>query len=156
MNLTYNLEEYTNRPIIRLDTIFRGCTALLDTGALFPLWTKDTSLLVQPGAKLLKKNTAFSGLGGKTYGDIYTITLNLGDILFPNMHIMAAPDDRIPGYFIFSATMFQKMIYTIDNISKKLTITTPDNQLCYHLSILDKNGNVHVLCTDSPNTLHES
>lgn len=152
MTLIYNLEEYANRPIIRLDTIFRGCTALLDTGALFPLWTKDTRLLVQMGAKLLRKNVAFSGFGGKACGDIYTITLNMGEILFPNMHIMAAPDDRIPGYFIFSATMFQKMIYTIDNPSKKLIVVTPDNQLCYNVSVIDEKGNLHVLCTAAQNS----
>lgn len=149
MKLIYNLEEYANRPIIRLDTIFRGCTALLDTGALFPLWTKSPHLLVQMGAKLLMKNVGFSGFGGKTYGDLYTITLNMGEIIFPNMHIMVSPDDTIPGYFIFSATMFQKMIYTIDNVSKKLIVVTPDNQLCYHVSIIDNKGNIHVLCTSS-------
>lgn len=50
MNVRLDLEEYTNRPIIKLDNIFPGCNALLDTGALFPLWTKDVELLKSLGA----------------------------------------------------------------------------------------------------------
>lgn len=41
MEVTFNLEPNVNRPIIRLDNIFKGCTALLDTGAVFPVWTKS-------------------------------------------------------------------------------------------------------------------
>lgn len=61
MEVTFNLEPNVNRPIIRLDNIFKGCTALLDTGAVFPVWTKSVVLLRQLGAILYKKNLTFSG-----------------------------------------------------------------------------------------------
>jgi hypothetical protein len=54
----------SDRPIVKLDYIFSGCTALIDTGALFPVWTKDTKLLEQLGAKLVKKDVGFNGFGG--------------------------------------------------------------------------------------------
>lgn len=152
MKLIYNLEENTNRPIIRLDDLFKGCNALLDTGAIFPLWTKDKFLLIALGAKLYRTNVSFTGFGGTTKGDVYIINLKFGSIYYPRLQIMACKNDKIPGYFIFSATMFQKMSYTIDNITKKLYIVTPDNQLCYNLSILDSNGKIHVLCTNFTNT----
>lgn len=54
MEIIYNLEENVNRPILKLDEIFSGCTALVDTGAVFPVWTKDEKLLEQLGGKLVQ------------------------------------------------------------------------------------------------------
>lgn len=34
MEMIYRLEDKANRPIIKLDQLFPGCTALLDTGAI--------------------------------------------------------------------------------------------------------------------------
>lgn len=39
----------------RLDDLFPGCTALIDTGALFPVWTKSRELLEALGAENVKK-----------------------------------------------------------------------------------------------------
>ena len=38
-------------------------------------------------------------------------TLHLGKLIYPQMHIMACENDDIPGYFIFSATMFKNTVY---------------------------------------------
>lgn len=40
MDLRFDLVVGANRPIIELNEIFKGCTALLDTGAILPVWTK--------------------------------------------------------------------------------------------------------------------
>jgi hypothetical protein len=136
----------SDRPIVKLDYIFNGCTALIDTGALFPVWTKDTKLLEQLGAKLVKKDVGFNGFGGKAIGDLYEITIKIGALIFPYMNIIACKNEDIPGFFIFSATMFKNAIYTIDDINKKFIIRTVDNQICRNLKIRDKNGQIHVLC----------
>lgn len=39
MEQRFDLEVSADRPILRLDYLFSGCTALIDTGALFPVWT---------------------------------------------------------------------------------------------------------------------
>lgn len=72
MEQIFNLDASANRPIILLDNIFNGCTALMDTGALFPIWTKDVKLLKALGAELVKKNINFGGFGGNAKGDIYS------------------------------------------------------------------------------------
>ena len=41
MEQIFDLEVSADRPILRLDDLFPGCTALIDTGALFPVWTKS-------------------------------------------------------------------------------------------------------------------
>lgn len=145
MEVIYNLEKGTNRPIIKLDDIFPGCTALLDTGAIIPVWTKDTELLKKLGAVLHAKDVKFSGFGGETKGDLYKMNLKLGNIIYPGLPIVVHNDDEIPGYFIFSATMFKDMIYTIDDIAKKIILIFKDNQVCRNLSVVDTEGKIKVL-----------
>ena len=144
MDFTLQLDESANRPIIKLDSLFEGCTALLDTGAILPLWTKSVELLEGLGGKLVKKDVSFSGFGGKVKGDLYSITLQLGSILYPNMYLIAYNDESLPGFFLFSATMFQDMSFTVNNKAHSITIM-PGNQVCYHLKIEDSGGNLHVL-----------
>lgn len=86
MEQRFDLEMSADRPILRLDYLFPGCTALIDTGALFPVWTKSRELLEALGAKVCKRNVLFSGFGGNVYGDIYTFTLQLGSLIYPEMH----------------------------------------------------------------------
>lgn len=89
MEIVYRLEDKTNRPIIRLNEIFPGCTALLDTGAIIPVWTKDVGLLQRLGARIQKQDIAFSGFVGKTKGDLYKIDLVLDKIIFPGILYLA-------------------------------------------------------------------
>ncbi len=146
MEQEFDLEVSADRPILRLDHLFPGCTALFDTGALFPVWTKNRELLEALGAKIFKRNVLFSGFGGDVHGDIYTFTLQLGNLIYPEMHIMACENNDIPGYFIFSATMFKKTVYTINDIEKKFIIVKQDNQICRNIVIKDADGIMHVLC----------
>ena len=106
MEMIYRLEDKANRPIIKLDQLFPGCTALLDTGAIIPVLDK---------------------------------------IIFPDLPIIVHNNDNIPGYFIFSATMFKNMIYTINDITKQFIVVYPDNQVCQHIKIIDSNGKISVL-----------
>ncbi len=146
MEQRFELDVSASRPVLRLDHLFPGCTALIDTGALFPVWTKNRDLLEALGAKICKRNVLFSGFGGNVSGDIYTFTLQLGNLIYPEMHIMACENNDIPGYFIFSATMFKNTVYTIDDIEKKFIIVTQDHQICRNIIIKDENGIMHVLC----------
>lgn len=41
------------------------------------------------GGKLIKKNVPFTGFGGTAFGNLYQVTLEIGDLIFPNMHIVA-------------------------------------------------------------------
>ena len=53
MQLTLKLDENARRPVVKLDW-FYGCRALLDTGALFPVWTGSEKILDKLGAKYQK------------------------------------------------------------------------------------------------------
>ena len=53
--------------------IDKGIMAMLDTGALYPVWTKSEELLVKLlNAKLVKDRVPVSGFGGTTEGNAYT------------------------------------------------------------------------------------
>lgn len=145
MENTYSLQADVNRPIIHLEKLFPGCTALIDTGAVIPVWTKSVELLKELGAKLYKKDMPFSGVGGETKGDMYKLDLTLGDFVYPGLPIVVHEDNNIPGFFIFSATMFQDMVYTIDDIRKQFIVKAEDNQVCRNLSVKTSNGKTVVL-----------
>ena len=141
----FNMQNDADRPIIMLDSIFPGCTALIDTGAIIPVWTKDVELLKELGAQLVKKDVSFSGFGGETKGDLYKLDLQLAELFYPGLPIVVHENNKIPGFFIFSATMFNKMIYTIDDIRKQFEVRIEDNQICRNLSLQMADGRVVVL-----------
>lgn len=134
-----NLDASFDRPVIVLDDFFMGCSGLIDTGALFPIWTKgiDFFKTVFPDAILVKKDREFSGFGGKTKGDLYKIDFVLKDFIYPQMPIIVCQNDEIPGYFLFSATMFSKMDYSIKNSTKEFFLEPIDNQKCFNVTIGD-------------------
>lgn len=138
--MVFNLDNTVERPLLYLNEIFDGCTGLLDTGALIPMWTKslDLFLKVFPLATLVRKDSIFSGFGGSAYGDLYRIDFQLGEMIFPNMPIVVYPDENIPGFLLLSATMFSKTDYAIKNSSNTLSIELLDNQRCFNLVIGDE------------------
>ena len=143
--ITLDLDEKQQRPIAILDN---GLNALIDTGAYLPVWLDQESILVNDlGAQMIKKNVPFTGFGGTTQGDLYQVTLQVGELIYPNMSIVANSELNAPFNMILSATMFQHMIYEIDDYRHKFNITVPDGEsMVRNLRVIDRNGSLHVLC----------
>lgn len=123
--------------------------ALLDTGAFFPIWTAEERILNDLGGKIVKQDVCFSGFGGTTKGNLYELQkLIIGDLIFPNTHIVACKDLKyVPFQLILSATMFYGLIYEIDAKYYKFNVTIPDNESnVRYLRIEDSNGRLHILC----------
>ena len=57
------------------------------------------------------------------------------------MPIVAKPMENLNCHMILSATMFEKMVYTIDTINKRFILDTTDNQIVRVLRISDEYGN---------------
>lgn len=143
-----NMNNKYQRPIIELKSWY-NFEALLDTGAFFPIWTADEDILEALGGRCIKKEILFGGFGGETKGNLYELqSMLIGDLIFPNMHIIACNDlKNVPFQLILSATMFQNLIYEIDNKHHKLNVTIPDDESTVrNLRIKDSNGRLHVLC----------
>lgn len=64
MEQRFDLEVSADRPILRLDHLFPGCTALIDTGALFPVWTKTEVYLKRWERKCAKGTFCLAVLAG--------------------------------------------------------------------------------------------
>ena len=145
---TLNINDGYQRPIIELKT-WHNLDALLDTGAFFPVWTMDESILKELGGKCIRKDVIFGGFGGETKGNLYELpSILIGDLIFPNTHIVACKDLKIlPFQLILSATMFHNLIYEIDNKNHKLNVTVPDGESTIrNLRIEDSNGRLYILC----------
>lgn len=142
------LNKDFQRPIIYLSN-WHGLNALLDTGALFPVWTAPETILLSLGGVLLQKDVVFGGFGGKTQGNLYQLNqLSIGKLIFPKMTIIACDDlKNVPYHILLSATMFQHLRYEIDDENHKFNVTVPDREGCVrNLKIQDKNGQLQVLC----------
>lgn len=143
--ITLRLDKRQQRPVVLLkDTL----SALLDTGAYLPVWVDDEAILAEDlGAALIKKNIPFTGFGGTAQGNLYQVTIEVGDLIFPNMHIIANNDMHVPFNMILSATMFQNLIYEIDDKNHKLNISIPDEEsIIRNLKIKESNGKLHIMC----------
>lgn len=142
--MTLPLDEFQQRPVVRLNRL----RALLDSGAYIPVWVDDEDILVDTfGAALVKKGVSFTGFGGTAKGNLYQITLQIGELVYPNMIIIANSDLDVPFNLILSATMFQNLIYEVDDKHHRLNVTIPDDESAVrNLHIVDKNGQLHILC----------
>jgi len=143
MQLTLKLDASARRPVVKLDW-FNGCRALLDTGALFPVWTANGNSLQQLGAKLIKEKVNFGGFGGDAEGSLYRIDFQLGGLIFKDMPIVATNMKDLNCHLILPATMFDKMVYEIDTINHALNVDTKDNQLIRILKVSDDSGKISV------------
>lgn len=152
IQFTLDLDSTSQRPIVMLRN-FYNISALLDTGSSFPIWTDDEEILVSLlNANFIKKGVTFGGFGGQARGNLYTLNLSLGKLIFPNMHIIACNDLNVPFNMILSATMFRNLIYEIDDRNHKLNVTIPNNESSIrNLIIEDKNGKLHILCNSKIN-----
>lgn len=145
MQITLQLDDKARRPIANLSW-FNGCRALIDTGALFPIWNKNEDVLVKKlGAVLIKKNILFGGFGGEAQGNLYRVNFELNGLHYLDMPIVASKLIRANWSMIISATMFDGMIYEIDTVHKKLNINVEDNQPVRILRLSDDdNRNISV------------
>ena len=126
---TLRLDRKQQRPVVLLKN---ALTALVDTGAFIPVWTDDEEILENVlDAELVKEKVPFIGFGGIAFGNLYQVTIEVGDLIFPNMHIVANNELDTSYNLILSATMFQNLIYEIDDITFKK----------YYQRIYKKTGN---------------
>ena len=143
--ITFQLDHRQQRPVLKLEGKLR---ALLDTGAYIPVWTDDEEVLAHNmGAELVAKNVSFTGFGGTAIGNLYKVTLRVGELIYPNMSILANQDLDTPFNLILSATMFQNLIYEVDDKNHRFNVSIPDEEsMVRNLRIEDKNGIIHILC----------
>ena len=142
------LDEVYQKPLVDLAD-WHNIDALLDTGALFPVWTAKEELLPKLGARFIKADVPFSGFGGETKGNLYRLKeFRVGELIFPDMPVVTSNEmAKEPYHMILSATMFQKLIYTIDDKNHALTIEIPEGENPErHMRIYDSNGKLYVLC----------
>ena len=141
---TLRLDATQQRPVVLLKN---SLTALLDTGAYIPVWTDEEDILASVmGGKLVKRNVPFTGFGGIAYGNLYQVTFEVGDLVFPNMHIVANSELNTSYNLILSATMFDGLIYEIDTKAHRLNVSVPDEEsIVRNLMIVDKNEKIFIL-----------
>ena len=142
---TLPLDDTQRRPTILLN---EALTALFDTGAYMPIWTDDENILISElDGKLVKENVPFTGFGEETTGNLYQVTITVGQLIFPNMHIIANSELETSYNLILSATMFEGLSYEINTHTHNIVFTVfKDEDLVRNIVIEDKDGEIHVLC----------
>lgn len=145
---TLELNKNFQRPIVYLNS-WHGINALLDTGALFPVWTASEDVLKSLGGICIRKNIKFGGFGGETEGSLYRLSgVTIGKLIFPELMVVSSRNLKsVPYHVILSATMFRELIYEIDDKNHRLNITIPNGESTIrNLTIEDSNGRLYVLC----------
>ena len=144
----FSLELYSTiqRPVIYLPH-WHKFDAMLDTGALFPVWVDDESILSDLGATCVSENVEFGGIGGNVNGKMYKLPyLKLGELIYPQLPVVAH-SMNVPCNILLSATMFSNLRYEIDDENHMLNITIPDVQSCVrNMFIRNEKGHLQVLC----------
>ena len=146
--MTLKLDIDQQRPVV---IVGGNMTALLDTGAYIPVWTDEESILSEKlGAELVAEGVTFTGFGGETSGNLYKVTLQVGELVYPNMSIVANAELDTPFNLILSATMFQSLIYEVDDKNHRFNVTVPDGESTVrNLRIENSDGRIFVLCNSA-------
>lgn len=154
IEIAIQLNKNTRRPIVLLDW-FRGCRALIDTGALIPIWTAKDTDLIELGATLERKNVSFGGFGGEAVGNQYRISFKLGSIVYVDMPIIAKEMSGLSCHMILPATMFTGMVYTINDKEKTFGLRILDNQPVRNLRLSTDTGDLSVYLAGTYETVEE-
>lgn len=155
MQITIQLDDKARRPIANLNW-FNGCRALIDTGALFPIWNKSEDMLVKKlGAVLKERDVIFGGFGGKAKGNLYRVNFELNGIYYIDMPIVASKLLGANWNMIISAAMFDGMAYEIDTVNKRLNIDTKDSQPVRILRLSNDNNNISVYLAGTYETAND-
>ena len=143
------LDTVYQRPVITLDN-FHNLKAMIDTGAVYPVWMSGEERLRRLGAVKKRDSVPFGGLGGMTNGALYKIPIfQLGDLLYPDMGIIAHRSS-FPVPLLLPATMFNNLIYEINNKTHRLNITVPDDEsISRNLVIKYENERLYVFCSSA-------
>ncbi len=145
----FTLDLYKNiqRPVIYLAD-WHKFDAMLDTGALFPVWVDEEKALIKLDAECIKEKVTFGGFGGEAIGNLYRLPyFKIGELIFPGLPVISCKV-KAPCHMILSASMFSKLRYEIDDEHHKLNVTIPDTQSTVrNLTIWDENGHLQVLCS---------
>lgn len=146
--MIFQLDRDQQRLVLKLEG---GLRALLDTGAYIPVWTDDENVLVKNmKAEFVAREVSFTGFGGTATGNLYKVSLQVGELYYPNMSIVANQDLDTPFNMILSATMFQNLIYEVDDKNHMFNVSIPDEESTVrNLRIEDKDGKVHILCNSA-------
>ena len=144
---TMRLNRANQRPIAILKE-WHKFSAMIDTGALYPVWVEDTKILDRLNAEKIDDEIRFGGFGGDAYGAIYKIPyFRFGELIYPGLHIIAHRM-HLPCQMIVSATMLQDMIYEIDDKNHRMNVTIPDDQSnVRNVRIRREDGLLKVLCS---------
>ena len=82
-------------------------------------------------------------------GTLYRIpTFRCGTLLYPEFPIIASRMD-LPCQMLLSTTMFNRLIYEVDDCNHKFNVTIPEKEShVRNLAVEDRNGKLHVLCVN--------
>ena len=147
-----SLDSDADRPIFELHE-HAGIYALLDTGARFPVWTASVKALLALGAKLVKKDVEYSGVGGTAKGDIYRIPILIigsktNALTFPQLPVITSKDfNDAPFGLILSNTMFRHLEFTVNDKTHSLIIRVPDDETDVRNAIVNLDNGFQVLFT---------
>ena len=148
---TYNLDKKENSPVIVIPW-FHNCRVLIDTGSTMPMWLKSIVPLKIKGAVQQDRQIELRGVGGKTSGTLYKVNFDFGNIHFKDLPVIHKEIKVADAYMILPATLFEGMVYEINNIEHTFKVKV-DNK-CYYrqFKIKDNNGTPYVYLANTYET----
>lgn len=150
----YNLDKKENSPVIVLPW-FKNCRVLIDTGSTMPMWLKSIVPLKIKGAIQQDRQVELSGVGGKTFGTLYKVNFDFGNIHFKDLPIIHKEIKVADAYMILPATLFEDMIYEINNINHTFKVKVDSNSYYRQFKLKDNNGVPYVYLANTYGTEEE-
>ena len=150
MYFEYKQDERFLRPVIRLDEM-GGIRVMIDSGALFSVWTFDEERLVKLGGINQHHVVPFGGYGGHTKGNLYTLDVWLTkSILLKNLPVVAEQGLDLNCHLVMSIRALDEFRYIGCRKTRTFGIETLSNQVAYPFAYKIKpSGSISVYMQDA-------
>ena len=131
MFFDFTMDVHFKRPVIRLEQM-GGMRVLIDSGAIFSVWTIEEERLKAFGGIDQHHIVPFGGYGGATQGKLYTLDVWLSkSLLLKNLPVLVEGGLNISCPLILTITALDEFEYNGWKKKQSFSIDTHSNQVVY-------------------------
>ena len=149
MYIEYAQDISFKRPVIKLEQM-KGIRMLIDSGAVYSVWTFSEDLLKEIGGVDQHHIVPFGGYGGATQGKLYTLDLWLDkSLLLKNLPVIVEENLKLNCELILSITALDEFEYRGWKKEQRFSLDTHSNQVVYPFAYKIKpSGSISVFVQD--------
>lgn len=149
---------WQNNPVVQIESNNMWLSAMVDSGAGMPMYFGNRKTLEKRlGGRVLDETVSIRGVSEGKQGamavsyDVVAFTIQIGDLIYPNMRFAWLPDARFDFDILISYTMFRGAVAAFNQVDGSFEVNVPESPEMYvvHPYVVKENGDIYNLLCES-------